>query len=350
MGVSRRIRLAVAAISVAVVVMAGGCSSGETSVERAGNGGSTRSSGRVDDQVDADDQVDVEPPPSQEIDADGPDPAVLVADGAYWMFTTSSDGLRIPLRRSTDSGTWSAPKEALEKRPAWAGEDDVWAPGVVEVDGRFVLWFGSPTTAGDNYSQCIGVAVADNPGGPYTPIGDEPVICSTDGPTIDPFPWRAGDGRLYLAWTEYHYESGKPTEILASALDETGTRMMGERSVLLTDPSGWETIILENPALFDQDDGSVRLLYSGNLYFTADYATGTATCDGPLGPCRRDTPGRPWFERTDQWKGPGGMSVFHTPDGERWTAFHAWGDKVGYAEGGRRAPHAVRLEDLPPLP
>lgn len=289
-------------------------------------------------------------PPSQRIDDDGPDPAVLVADGSYWMFTTSADDMLIPLRRSTSSGTWGEPQEALSGRPAWAGQDEVWAPGVLEVDGRYVLWFGSPTAADDDLSQCIGVAVSDKPGGPYEPVGEEPVICSTDGPTIDPFLWRAADGGLYVAWTEYHYESGKPTEVLASALDDTGTRLTGERAVLLTDPSGWEQLVLENPALFDQDDGTVRLLYSGNFYFTADYATGTATCDGPLGPCRRDTPGRPWFPSTEGWNGPGGMSVFRAPDGDLWTAFHAWGDTVGYGQGGRRAPNVVPLSDLPPLP
>jgi len=290
------------------------------------------------------------PPPTAPVDADGPDPAVLAVDESYWMFTTSADDLLAPVRHATVNGAWSEPTEALKGPPSWAGRAEVWAPGVIEVNGRYVMWFVSPTIAEVTFSQCIGIAVADTPGGPYEPLGEKPAICGTDGPTIDPFPWRGSDGRLYLAWTQYHFQSGQPTQILASALDESGTQLVGPTEVLLTDPSGWESIILENPALFEQPDGSVRLLYSGNFYFTEDYATGTATCEGPLGPCRRDTPGKAWFASTDAFKGPGGMSVFRAADDRNWAAFHAWGEQVGYDKGGRRAPHVMPLEDLPALP
>lgn len=292
----------------------------------------------------------VEPPPTNPIDADGPDPDVLAANGSYWMFTTTADHLRVPVRGATRTGRWSAPTEALPERAAWARANDVWAPGVIQVGGRYVMWFGAPTVPNDSVSQCIGVAVADAPGGPYTPVGDKPVICGKGGPTIDPFPWRAPDGRLYIAWTQYRYKTGEPTQILASRLNASGTATVGEPRVLLTDPQGWEAIILENPALFAQSDGTVRLLYSGNFFTGADYATGTATCKGPLGPCVRDTPGKPWLASTGEWKGPGGMSVFRGPHDQVWVTFHAWGSVVGYGKGGRRAPVVRPLSALPPLP
>lgn len=213
-----------------------------------------------------------------------------------------------------------------------------------------MLWFSIPTDADDGLSQCIGVAVADEPGGPYEPVGDEPAICNRNGPTIDAFPWRDRDGDLYVAWTEYNYKTGGVTELRASALDDSGTRLVGEAVVLLTDPGGWEKIILENPAMFDQPDGTVRLLYSGNFFYSADYATGTATCAAPLGPCTRDTPGRPWSGSREGLNGPGGMAVFTAPDGQIWTVFHAWGDVVGYKDGGRRMPHVEQLSRLPALP
>lgn len=294
--------------------------------------------------------VDV-PPPTASINADGPDPAMLVAKGTYWLFTTSSGGLRIPVRSVTKDNTWSEPTEALAKRPVWsATDDDYWAPGPVAADGGYVLWFAAPTDPEDQFSQCIGYARSASPDGPYEPVGDQPVICLRDGPAVDPFPWRGPDGQLYLAWTQYHYKSGKPTQILASALDDTGTKLVGKQGELLTDPTGWESIIIENPALFVDTSGSVRLLYSGNFYFTAKYATGTATCSGPLGPCERDTPGKQWFASTGRLQGPGGMAVFTGPSDETWTVFHAWGEAVGYDKGGRRAPHLRPLSALPPLP
>ena len=88
----------------------------------------------------------------------------------------------------------------------------------------------------------------------------------------------------------------------------------------------------------------------GGFFFTADYATGSATCQSPTGPCERDTPGTPWHRSAAGVNGPGGMSVFRGHDGRLWTAFHAWGDQVGYGAGGRRAPHVVPLDELPPLP
>jgi beta-xylosidase len=288
-----------------------------------------------------------EPPPTRRTDVDAPDPAVLAADDSYWLFSTSADGHRLPIRGATVFGMWGGSTEGLARRPGWAAQNEVWGPSVIEADGRYVLWFASPTGV-SVHSMCIGPAVSDTPGGPYEPLGDEPAICSPSGAAIDPHPWRSSDGRLFLAWTQYHIESGG-SDIRAAALDESGTELAGQPRRLLAGREGWEDAVLENPAMFE-DDGSIRLLYSGNRWYTADYATGTATCERPLGPCRRDTPRSPWHAGGRRLNGPGGMELFTDHAGETWAVFHAWDDRVGYPAGGRRAPHVVPLSDLPPLP
>jgi hypothetical protein len=44
------------------------------------------------------------------------------------------------------------------------------------------------------------------------------------------------------------------------------------------------------------------------------------------------------------------MEIFDDHGGATWAVFHAWDDRVGYEQGGRRAPHILPLDELPPLP
>ncbi len=65
-----------------------------------------------------------------------------------------------------------------------------------------VLYF---TAASKAYGcECLGVATSSSPAGPYTPIGDQPIVCqSVIGGTIDPSPFTAGDGTMCAPdWVE----------------------------------------------------------------------------------------------------------------------------------------------------
>ena len=59
----------------------------------------------------------------------------------------------------------------------------------------YVLYF---TAASKAYGcECLGVATSSAPAGPYTPVGDQPIVCqSVIGGTIDPAPYTADNGTM----------------------------------------------------------------------------------------------------------------------------------------------------------
>ena len=77
------------------------------------------------------------------------------------------------------------------------------------------------------------------------------------------------------------------------------------------------------------DHGQYFLFYSGNNWETASYAEGVARCAGPSGPCSKPLPG-PILGTEAQFAGPGGATVFTTPQGQPFIDFHGWQpDAVG---------------------
>lgn len=86
-----------------------------------------------------------------------------------------------------------------------------------------------------------------------------------------------------------------------------------------------------------REGGRLFLFYSANWWESDRYATGYATCSGPLGPCTKQTTDGPWFHSIFALAGPGGAEFFRDTKGHLWMAYHAWqAGKVGYGVGGAR--------------
>ncbi len=80
-----------------------------------------------------------------------------------------------------------------------------------------------------------------------------------------------------------------------------------------------------------------HLFYSGNWWELATAAVGYGRCKGPLSQCTKITTEGPWLQQDDVRAGPAGESFFTTPSGDRFVAYHAWDDAVGYINEGRRS-------------
>ncbi len=101
---------------------------------------------------------------------------------------------------------------------------------------------------------------------------------------------------------------------------------------------------IENPALArDPASGAWLLTWSANRWETRDYATGLATCRGPLGPCERVSTDAPWLRTsTDasistgaRFDGIGGLTFVAGPDDALYALFHAYRTGAEDAPGGR---------------
>jgi hypothetical protein len=209
--------------------------------------------------------------------------------------------------------------------------------------GAWLLFFSAWDRA--TGVQCIGRAVASQPQGPYQPTdGDRAFLCyPLVGGSIDPSPFLdPWDERLYLYWKNDGNCCGLSTSLWGLALTPDG-HVGGPLVSLMTAAVPWETGIVERPAMV-RWAGGYHLFYSGGAWATPWYGEGWARCQGPLGPCARQSVGGAWVDRDDvAGAGPGGLSIAVGPDGRLLAAWHAWPGNSGYGNGGSRRTYIGAL-------
>ncbi|WP_375435045.1 glycoside hydrolase family 43 protein [uncultured Hymenobacter sp.] len=154
------------------------------------------------------------------------DPAALVHKGTVYLYTGHDEA---PARQeryvmhdwlcfsSTDMVNWTEhPSPLAVKDFAWA-KDDAWASQVIERNGKF-YWYAAVEHATVK-GKAIGVAVADNPMGPFKDARGSALITSDMTPDdkigwadIDPTVWVDDKGQGYLFWgnTTCYYAKLKP--------------------------------------------------------------------------------------------------------------------------------------------
>ena len=172
-------------------------------------------------------------------------------------------------------------------------------------------------------NHCVGRAVARKALGPFVDPARQPLVCQQKaGGSIDPSPFRDGDGKLFLLWKDDGNTVGATTYIYAQPLSPDGLRLEGERTTIEKDDVPWEANVVEGPML-RKHDGRYFLFYSGNVYSGAGYAVGYATCDSPLGPCK-DAPENPILKTACEAHGPGHNALIDDGAGSTWIVYHAW--------------------------
>ena len=98
---------------------------------------------------------------------DFPDPGIIRVGDTYYAYSTNATSRNVPLATSTDLVNWDYRADAMPALPSWAqlGGSYVWAPEVIEIDGRYLLYYTARDKAADK--QCIGVAISDKPEGKF---------------------------------------------------------------------------------------------------------------------------------------------------------------------------------------
>ena len=270
------------------------------------------------------------------INLDFPDPDILKVGDTYYAYSTNSGSTNIQMARSQDLVHWEFLNGALPALPLWAKPQAglTWAPDVTTGrDGSsYVMYFTSRDEASDK--QCIGVATAPGPEGPFRAAGsmnEKALICqSAEGGSIDPASFTDDDGSRYLLWKNDGNCCGIETRIYLQKVSADGLTLEGEPAVLIKNDLGWEGNLVEGPTLF-KHNGKYYLFYSANAYNTERYAVGYAVADDIMGPYVKNP--RPLLE-TDMQKGgafgPGGQDILFDKDGETWIAYHSWDPTVSY--------------------
>ncbi len=271
------------------------------------------------------DAAGAERPVAFALDADFPDPDVLQSDGTFYAFATNTAGTNVQVATSDDLDDWELQTtDAMPTLPSWATEGRTWAPEVFEpTPGRFVLYFTAWHTTPS--AQCIGVAAADSPEGPYTALSEEPLVCPIDdGGAIDASTFVDDDGTAYLLWKNDGNCCGLPTWLQIAPLSADGSTLTAEPTKLVEQDQDWEGILVEAPTLVRHDDAYV-LFYSANDYGGDQYSTGYATAAAVLGPYEKPAEPLLTTASTDgRYQGPGGQDVVTMADGTDRLVFHSW--------------------------
>lgn len=285
--------------------------------------------------------------------------AFVLPHGAQFIAYSTNDGPNVPMATSSDLVHWSfvtdasgRKRDALPALGAWAKTGFTWAPEVLQVGSNYLLYY----TASDRRknAQCVGVAIAADPLGPFVDNSAEPLVCQIKlGGTIDADAFHDADGKLYLYFKNDGNRVHERTWLWGQQLSPDGLSTVGEPVPLVGDKERWKEAVIEAPSMVRGPAG-YTLFYSGGFFGwnpeeggLSPYGMGYASCAGPLGPCK-DSSDNPILHSFNEREagcisGPGHQSIFDAR-GRTFISFHAWA-----ATGGCRKAGDARYLYIAPL-
>lgn len=271
-----------------------------------------------------------------------PDPCVIrITDeesseyGRYYLYGTTDPDIGFRTYRNSDlTGEWEDMTPIMNhlafEAPAGhyaKGKGAFWAPEVIydEDTGRYYMFYSGTVETATNH-RMIGVAVAEEPYGPFIPATEngldvsKPLFdndtmvkwCADNGEEtsggyfncIDPHPYVAPDGTKYLYFCHEHRVGGESSDVWGVEM-ESWTKPNLETLTVLTragyytpDSSAEENIpsyergnkTNEGPWMTSRVSGGARKYYlalSINGYTDKSYSVVQAVGDSPLGPFRK---------------------------------------------------------------
>ena len=176
------------------------------------------------------------------IDMSAPDPTVIRAeDGTFYLYATE-DMRNVPIFHSANLVDWKLVGTAFtdNSRPKWLPKGGIWAPDIQRVGGKYYLYYAKSVWGGE-WDAGIGVAVSNNPAGPFVDRG-----CMFTSKQIgiqnciDPFYIEDG-GKKYLFFGSFHgiygveltadglhvKQGAKPREVAGTFMEATYIRRRG---------------------------------------------------------------------------------------------------------------------------
>jgi beta-xylosidase len=309
---------------------------------------------------------------SNPLDVQFGDPYILrTTGGRYYMYGTGAGADNgFVAYSSADLINWKREGQVYygNNKNGW-GEHSYWAPEVYERNGKYYLfysaqWKENPTKELENFK--IGVAVADQPTGPFIDLQNKPVF-NPDYPIIDANVLFAEDGKTYLYYSRCCYKHSVESEVAKWAKDKGwfneieeswvyGVEMkpdfsgvIGEPVLLLRPPvkmndpqADWESRSVtskevnrrwtEGSCIFKNGD-TYYMMYSANYFGGQNYAVGYATSKSPLGPFTKAANNPVLQKNTASGgivTGTGHNSVTYAPDGKTMLCvYHGRTSKTG---------------------
>lgn len=257
---------------------------------------------------------------------DHPDPSVTKIGDSYWASATTSNWMpAYPLLESSDLVNWTPKGYVFNELPEWA-DYYFWAPEITYENGKVYVYYAAHKKKGN---LCLGIASADKPEGPYKDHG--PMMCQEVG-SIDAYPMRDENGKLYLIWKEDANSVNKPTPIWIMEMNEERTKLIGEKKELFRNSLAWEENLVEGVSMIKHGEYYYALYAaSGCCGAGCKYVVGVARSKKLLGPWEKDIK-NPVLKNNGQWICPGHGTAIEK-DGRFYFLHHAYDKKTAIFTG-----------------
>ena len=211
---------------------------------------------------------------------------------------------------SPDLVNWTRHPRVLEvANISWAAYA-LWAPSAIQANDRYYLFFGANDIKDNEQLGGIGVAVSDDPEGPYRDALGKPLIgeIHNGAQPIDQMVFRDDDGQFYL------YYGGWQHSNVARLSDD----------LLSLEPFDNGEFFKEITPSKDYVEGSFMVKRKGIYYLMwsegewtgPDYSVAYATSHSPVGPF--ENKGKILQQDNKIARGAGHHSVVNIPDTDDW--------------------------------
>ena len=241
------------------------------------------------------------------------DPEGGVFGNTYWIFPTYSAkyGKQVSFDAfsSPDLISWTKHPHVLDTIAVRWAHRAMWAPSVIEKEGKFYFFFGANDIQNDQETGGIGVAVADKPSGPYKDYLGKPLIDKfyNGAQPIDQFAFKDADGQYYLIYGGWrHCNIARMKDHFTGFIPHPDGTLFKEIT-----PQGY----VEGPFMFIRN-GKYYFMWSEGGWTGPDYCVAYAIADSPFGPFTRI--GKVLQQDPKIATGAGHHSVIKTPGKDEW--------------------------------
>jgi beta-xylosidase len=249
------------------------------------------------------------------------DPEAAIFGSQYWIYPTYSapyeQQVFLDAFSSPDLVHWTKHPRVLDTASVKWAHRAMWAPAIVAKGGKYYLFFGANDYHPEKPNEPpggIGVAVADNPAGPFRDYLKRPLVGTIENGAqpIDQFVFKDADDKYYLIYGGWQH-----CNIARLKDDFTGFVPFADGSVFKSiTPQSY----VEGPVMFRRQ-GKYYFMWSEGGWTGPDYSVAYAVGDSPFGPFQRV--GKVLQQDMQVGTGAGHHAVIQVPGTDRWyIAYH----------------------------
>jgi len=241
------------------------------------------------------------------------DPEARIFNHQYWVYPTFSanydEQFFLDAFSSPDLVHWTKHSRIVDTASIPWAKRAVWAPSIVEKDGKYFLFFGANDIQNNNQVGGIGIAVADKPQGPFKDYLGKPLIAAfyNGAQPIDQFVFRDKDGQYYMTYGGWGH-----CNIVKLNSNFTGIVPFADGTTYKEiTPKGY----VEGSFMFLKDN-KYYFMWSEGGWTGPDYSVAYAVSDSLTGPFTRI--GKILQQDSTVATGAGHHSVLHVPGSNKW--------------------------------